>query len=297
MAKWFIMNFKDILLIDPFKNLLNVYRMFLERERYLVDTASNLKEASQKLSLDHYAVMITEFLPPFEETFQMLHWVKEHSPETYIIIVTNATVDEKAYEKLFNTGVDDLILKPYSPEKILVHVKKGFRNRDLIIKLQELEKESFIDPIARQVQQPIFNPPYFRRYLRQELKRAKRHRHSLSLLLMEIPDKAVADDPEKSFYIELIKILRDNTREEDIVGRGNGGYGILLPETDEAGSQALVKRLLQLIQNHPPFQREKGLGSIAKTLYFQAFTYPEKFLLPKPLRSILEEISKQYIPP
>jgi PleD family two-component response regulator len=290
------MSFKDILLIDPFKNLLNVYRMFLERERYLVDTASNLREASQKLSLDHYAVMITEFLPPFDESFQMLHWVKEHSPETYIIIVTNATVDEKTYEKLFNTGVDDLILKPYSPGKILVHVKKGFRNRDLIIRMQELEKESLIDPVGRQVQQPIFNPLYFRKYLRQELKRAKRHRHSLSLLLMEIPDKAVVDDLSENFYIELIKILRNNTREEDIVGRGNGGFGILLPETDEAGSEALVKRLLQLIQDHPPFQREKGLESIAKTLYFQAFTYPDKFLLPEPLRAILGEISEQYPP-
>ena len=285
------MNFKDILLIDPFKNLLNVYRMFLERERYLVDTASNLREASQKLSLDHYAVMITEFLPPFGETFQMLHWVKEHSPETYIIIVTNATVDEKTYEKLFDTGVDDLILKPYSPEKILVHVKKGFRNRDLIIRIQELEKESLIDPIARQVQQPIFNPPHFRRYLRQELKRAKRHRHSLSLLLVEIPGKAVVDEPGENFYIELIKILRNNTREEDIVGRGNGGFGILLPETDEAGSQALVKRLHQLIQRHPPFQREERLRSLVKTISFQPFTYPEKFSIPESLRPVLEGIS------
>ena len=285
------MNSKDILLIDPFKNLLNIYRMFLEREKYRVETASNLKGASQKLSLDHYAVMITEFLPPFEETFQMLHWVKEYSPETYIIIVTNALVDDKTYEELFRIGVDDLIVKPFSLEKILVHVKKGFRSRGLVIKIQELERESPVDPIARQVEQPIFNPPYFRRYLRQELKRAKRHHHPLSLLLLETPGKAVADDPGESFYIELIRILRNNTREEDIVGRGNGGFGIVLPETDEAGSQALVKRLLQLIQRHPPFQKEERLRSLVKTIYFQPFTYPEKFLIPESLRSVLEEIS------
>ncbi|HSB05329.1 MAG TPA: response regulator [Thermodesulfobacteriota bacterium] len=289
-----MMNSKDILLIDPFKNLLNIYRMFLEREKYRIETASNLKDASQKLSLDRYAVMITEFLPPFEETFQMLHWVKEHSPETYIIIVTNSLVDDKTYEELFLIGVDDLIVKPFSPGKILVHVKKGFRNRDLIIKMQELERESLVDPIARQMERPVFNPSYFRRYLRQELKRAKRHRHPLSLLLLEIPGKAVAEGPDESFCIELIRILRNNTREEDIVGRGNGGFGILLPETDEVGSQTLVKRLLQLIQGHSPFQKGENLRSLVKAISFEHFTYPEKFLIPETLRSVLEEISLQY---
>ena len=180
-----------ILILDPFKNLLYIYRMFLENERYGVETASNLKDAFQKLSLDHYAVLISEFLPPFEETFHMLHEVKEHSPETYIIIVTNAIVDEKTYERLFDVGVDDLILKPYSPNKILDHVKKGFRNRNLIIEKRKLEGESLIDPIARQVELPIYNLTHFQRCLRQELKKAKRHGHSLSLVLMEVPGEAI----------------------------------------------------------------------------------------------------------
>ena len=282
---------EKLLFIDPFKNLLDIYRMFLEKEKYSVETASNLKEASQKLSRDHYAVLMTEFLPPFEEMFQMLHWVKEQSPETYIIIVTNAIVDEETYERLFSIGIDDLILKPYSPEKILVHVKKGFRNRSLIIQKQELEKASLIDPVTQQVHQPIFNLVHFRKCLRQELKRAKRHDHALSLVLMELADRATDRSEFESITAELIKILRTNTREEDIVGRGNGGFGVLLPETDEAGSQALVKRLLHLIKNHLPFQSEGSLKSTANAISFQTFTYPEKFIIPESLRSILEELS------
>jgi len=79
----------------------------------------------------------------------MIQWVKKINPETYIIMVTNAIIDEKTYEKLFTIGVDDFILKPYSPDKILVHIKKGLKQRDLIFKLQRLEKLSFLEPLLK----------------------------------------------------------------------------------------------------------------------------------------------------
>jgi PleD family two-component response regulator len=283
-----------ILIVDPIKNLLYIYRMFLEKERYGVETASNLKSTFQKLSLDRYTVLISEYLPPFEETFHMLHEVKEHSPETYIIIVTNAIVDEKTYERLFDAGVDDLILKPYSPNKILVHVKKGFRNRKLIIEKRKLEGESLVDPIARQVELPVYNLTHFQRCLRQELKKAKRHGHSLSLVLMDVPHEAITRNQPEGLTADLLRILRNNTREEDVVGRGNGGFGLLLPETDEAGSKALVKRLIYLIQNHTPFQIEESLKSTVNLVSFQTFTFPEKFMIPAPLSSIVEDFSRQF---
>jgi PleD family two-component response regulator len=283
-----------ILIVDPIKNLLDIYRMFLEEERYGVETASNLEHAFQKLSLHHYAVLISEYLPPFEETFHMLHEVKEHSPETYIILVTNAIVDEKTYEGLFDAGIDDLILKPYSPNKILVHVKKGFRNREVIIEKRKLEGESLVDPMARQVELPVYNLTHFQKCLRQELKKAKRHGHSLSLVLMEVPGEAITRNQPEGLTVDLLRILRNNTREEDVVGRGNGGFGLLLPETDEAGSRALVKRLICLIQNHTPFQIEESLKSMANLVSFQTFTYPEKFMIPAPLNSIFQDLSRQF---
>ena len=90
---------------------------FWRKENYSVETVSNLKEACRKLSVDHYAAVITEFLPPFEETFSMIRSIKERSPETYVMIMTKATIDEKTYGELIDVGVDDLILKPDSFKK------------------------------------------------------------------------------------------------------------------------------------------------------------------------------------
>jgi PleD family two-component response regulator len=288
------MSINKILLIDPFKNLLNAYRMILEEEKYLVETAVNLKDAYQLIIKRQYSVIITEYIPPFEITDDMIQWVKKNSPEVYIIIVTNASVDEKTYEKLFTIGVDDFILKPYSPKRVLVHVKKGLRQRDLILNLQQLERLRLLEPITQEIQGLIFNTIFFRKCLRQEIKKAKRHHHSFSLILIQIPPKEKISDQFESFYMELVKIVKRYTREEDIVGRDNGEIGIILPETDQIGSRALIQRLSNLIYNHPSFKLDNILKINAQNLFFQSFTYPNQFVLPESLSPVLEEVNKEY---
>lgn len=282
-----------ILLLDPFKNLLNAYRMILEEENYLVETAPNLRDAYQLIKRRHYSVIITEYDPPFESTDYMIQWVKRVSPETYVIIVTDAAIDEKTYENLFAMGVDDFILKPYSPDRILVHVKKGIKQRDLILRVKELERLSLLEPITEEIQEVIFNIMFFRRCLRQEIKKARRHHHPFSLLLIQMPDKRKINDRFESFYTELVRIVKKHTREEDMVGKHNGEIGILLPETDRTGSEALVQRLSELILTHPQFKSDSLIGPYIRTLSFQSFTYPDQFSIPEPLRAVLEEVDKE----
>ncbi len=278
-----------ILLIDPFKNLLNAYRIILEEEKYLVEMALNLEDACDLLKKRQHSIIITEYIPPFETMDGIIKWVKKIAPETYIIIITNAIIDEKTYEKLFTIGVDDFILKPYAPDKILVHIKKGLKQRDLIFRLQNLERLSFLEPFAQEIQELIFNAVFFKRCLRQELKRAKRHNHPFSLLLLQLPTKEKIGDRFDSFYMELVKIIKRDTREEDMVGKNDGELGIILPETDQPGSQALVQRLLNLIDTHPSFKSDDVLKPYLQTLSFQSFTYPDQFAIPESLKTGLGE--------
>jgi diguanylate cyclase (GGDEF)-like protein len=271
--------------------------MVLERKKYLVDTSKDLDRAFQQYSVRQYSVIITEYLHPIEDLCHMIQWVKQNSPETYIIMVTSLILDEPIYEKLFDLGLDDFILKPYPPEKILVHIRKGLKQRELVLKKQELERQSLLDPIAQQIKQFIFNSTYFKKCLHQEIGRAKRHQHPLSLLLIQIPNGGAIGDRFENFCVELVRIVRKSIREEDMFGRENGSFGIILPETDQIGSQALVRRLSNLIQAHSTFQSDQGFKSIIQALSFQAFTYPEKFIIPESLKNVLEEDSKKNSPP
>ncbi len=282
------MSDNSILLVDPFKNLLNAYRIILEEEKYLVETALSLKDAYELLYKGQYSVIITEYIPPFETTENMIQWVKEKSTETYIIMVSNAFVDERTYERLFANGLDDFILKPYSPDKILVHIKKGLRQRELMIKMKEFERLSMLEPVTKEIRGFVFNAVYLKTCLRQEIKKAKRHGRLFSLLLIQMPTEEKMGDRFYSFYVELVRIFRKYTREEDMVGKNNGEIGIILPETNQIGSQALIQRLLNLIQTDPQFISDDVWKASAQTLSFQSFTYPDQFAIPESLKAVLE---------
>jgi diguanylate cyclase (GGDEF)-like protein len=284
-----------VLLIDPSRNITNAYRMILEMENYAVEAVNDLKEACQQFPIRDYSIIIMEYLPPYDDICQVIRWMKQNRPEIYTIMVTNILIDEKKYEKLFAMGLDDLILKPYSPEKILVHIQKGLKHREMILKKQELEKQNVFDPSTVQVKRFIFNQSFLKSCFRQEVKRANRHGRPLSIVLVRISSEEKMKDPFDNFCNEMAKILRTYVREEDIVGRENGSFEIILPETDQAGSRALLQRLSNLIETHPPFQSDNALKPFLQDLSYQSFTYPEILGLPQSLRLVLEDINLKAI--
>src|SRR4030065_2081485 len=98
---------ESLLLIDPFSNLLNAFKMILEVEGYQVETSLDLKEAGEKLSQKNFAVIVSECYPPYEDIALLVKQVKEKSPGTYVILNTSLTPDEAAYETLLASGVDE----------------------------------------------------------------------------------------------------------------------------------------------------------------------------------------------
>lgn len=173
-----------------------------------------------------------------------------------------------------------------------MHIKKGLKYRELVLKNQKLEKQVIFDYFVQQMPKEILNQFFFRKRLRQELKRAKRHRHPLSLLMLQIPLREKIGELFDFFYDELAKILLKFTREEDIIGRGNGDVEVLLPETDKDGSKVVLQRLSGLIQTHQAFCSHDILGPIVQGLSFQAFTYPENFEKATFLKDLIDEIER-----
>jgi GGDEF domain-containing protein len=161
--------------------------------------------------------------------------------------------------------------------------------------MEELERLNLLEPITKEIQEVIFNAIFFKRCLRQEIKKAKRHHHPFSLLLIQILTKEIIGDRFDSFYMGLLKIIRQYTREEDMVGKNNGDIAVILPETDQIGSQALIQRFLNLIHGHPQFKSDDVLRTYIQTLSFQSFTYPDQFAIPESLKTVLEDVDKEYL--
>ncbi len=275
----------SILLIDPFKNLLNAYRMILEEEGYTVESALNLEEASLLLHRNRHSVIIIEYIYPYESTEEFIEKVRKNIPEIYILMVANALIDGETFERLFQKGVDDFILKPYSPDRILVLIKKGLKQRELMIHLKELSQFYPFHPVTHQINEYIFNQSFFQRTCQQELKRAKRHKHPISLILINISNTSGVSDEVDKFLQELLFLIRKQTRSEDVLGRSNGEISLLLPETDQTGCQALIKRLYHIVENNPKFQTDESLRFFKKNLLFQQINLSDPSTFFDPLSS------------
>lgn len=266
----------SILLVDPFKNLVNAYQIILRDEGYCVDSALNLDEAYSSVKKREYAIIIIEYIYPHEATEGFIKKIKEDFPATYILMIANATIDEKTYERLFSVGVDEFILKPYSADRIIVHIKKGLRQRDLILKLKGLEKNSLLDPISEKIDSFIFNRIFFEKFITQEMKRSKRHNHSFSLVVIKISDKEKVEKQFDFFIKEFIELIRKNTRQEDFISKNNGEIGIVLPETNSIGCKAMLSRINRLLESHPAFKEDEFFRKFAKTLSYQTYTFPDQ---------------------
>ena len=207
---------------------------------------------------------------------------------------TRVTIDDLNYKKLFDMGLDDLLVKPYGREILLAHIEKGIKRQELCRENQKNEQKALFDPINREDTPEIFSPPYFKRIIRQELKKARRHQQPLSLILLKLPPKDIMAEGFEPFYFELIRLLRKSMREEDLLGRENGNLGILLQQTDQAGSQYLGKRLSTLIQTLPSFQTNSSLQPLFNESAFQYYTFPNQSDIPEFVSPLLEEIDQEF---
>ena len=282
----------SLLLVDPYKNLLHAYRILFEQVGLSVETAVNLEEAQERLKDREYALVMAELFLPDVKGLNFWQEIKNSHPETYLILMTDALVDEEGYERIFNSGADDLIIKPFPPEKLLVHVRRGLQQRASILRQKKMAQLTLLDPICETQDLLILNHDYFKRCFRRELKRARRHQDPLSLVIIKAKTFELERDGKNGFLAELAQLLSRSTREEDVIGRENGGFGILLYKTGHEGSRVLEQRLSNLIQNYRPFQSER-LHSLVENLQIQSFTYPEQWKVPEPFSRIANDLNQE----
>jgi FixJ family two-component response regulator len=57
------------------------------------------------------------------------------------MMLASKEVNVKEYEEMMSAGVDDFFKKPFSAEKILLHLKKGLNQRNILLQKKQLEQE------------------------------------------------------------------------------------------------------------------------------------------------------------
>ena len=102
----------------------------------------------------------------------------------------------------------------------------------------------------------LYNHREFYQSLRRELDRARRYRHTLSLLMIDVDDFKQFNDrfghPAGDFALRMIaELLRKCARTTDIIARyGGEEFAVILPESTPGGSLMVAERIKTEVAGH-----------------------------------------------
>ncbi len=132
---------ETILILDKEQHSQWILKSLLENEKYIVVVVDSTERAKQNFSEFELAGLVTEYWVGHERTLDTIRKLKRVFPEAYVMMLTDAILEEEDYEEVLEAGVDHYFLKPQSTRKILLHLKKGLQHRSAMLQRNRFEQE------------------------------------------------------------------------------------------------------------------------------------------------------------
>jgi len=137
-----------LLIVDDEEKIVEVLKEYALFEGYLVDTASNGIEAVKKTKSTNYDCIIIDIMMPLMNGYDAVKEIKKN--DNVPILMVSARSEE--YDKLlgFELGIDDYIVKPFSPREVMARVKAIIK-RYQVVGDQITEGKLTINKASREV--------------------------------------------------------------------------------------------------------------------------------------------------
>ena len=133
-----------ILFVDDEKEILSIVKEYLALNGYDISVVDNGVEAFELVKEYSYDIVFTDLNMPGFHGLELLSAIKEHRPETEVIIVTGYGTIESAIEAL-KLGSYDYLQKPIKFERLKLLIdriveKKSLQNENILIKRRLKER-------------------------------------------------------------------------------------------------------------------------------------------------------------
>lgn len=117
-----------ILIIEDEPSLQELMFKTLVKEKYIVETASNYKEACFKITDYQYDCILLDIMLPDGNGLKLLEELKkQHRKESIIIISAKDSIEDKVYG--LEQGADDYLPKPFHLAELNARIKSVMRRR------------------------------------------------------------------------------------------------------------------------------------------------------------------------
>ncbi|MCP4177645.1 MAG: diguanylate cyclase [bacterium] len=221
----------------------------LDAVNYLKANPSNLPD-----------LILTDIHMPNMDGYQLARHVSDNYENIFIIILTSTEEEEIAVKEAFDSGATDFLTKPVKRIEIQVRMKNVLRLLDSEKKLKkalsDLSKYNVQLKLLSETDEltQTYNRRAFLDILNEKIETTTDYKKSFSFAMLDIDHfkkindtygHLAGDDILKAF----IKILRDNIKNNDIIGRyGGDEFLILLTECPINNAIFLTNKIISSVR-------------------------------------------------
>jgi DNA-binding NtrC family response regulator len=139
-----------IIIVDDDENIRKTMKAILEDEGYIVDLASNGKEAIEMTQEKTYNLALLDIRLPDIEGVELLKLIKDNVPRTRKIMVTGYPSMQNAIIAL-NKNADGYLIKPVNVEKLLETVREQLQQQEEEKNFNEQKVAEFIETRVKEI--------------------------------------------------------------------------------------------------------------------------------------------------
>ena len=139
-----------IIIVDDDENIRKTMKAILEDEGYIVDLATNGKEAIEMTQEKTYNIAILDIRLPDMEGVELLKLIKYNVPKTRKIMVTGYPSMQNAILAL-NKNADAYLVKPVNVEKLLDMVREQLQLQEEEKNFSEQKVAEFIETRVKEI--------------------------------------------------------------------------------------------------------------------------------------------------
>ncbi|MDZ7582128.1 MAG: response regulator [Deltaproteobacteria bacterium] len=243
-----------LLIVEDSASDAKLIRSLLNNLPCTILTAQSGEEALSICRNRKVDVMILDLMLPGLDGYEVVKQIKEKAATQAIqIIVVTSLQDIDSKVKGFEFGVDDFLVKPIHFNEFLARVnsllkKKAYHDK-LMGSFEAAVQAAITDKLTG-----VYNSGYFQLCLKNELKRADRHHHPVSLLMMDIDDFKQVNDRHGHLAGDTVlqaiaAQIGGSIRDIDILARfGGDEFAIILPFTQQKSAAAVAERIRRAIE-------------------------------------------------
>ena len=110
-----------ILVVDDDEGIRSLVKKYLNENKFLVTTAENAEDASKKIKLIKFDLIILDIMMPGQNGIEFIQENRKKIETPIILLTAKGEADERV--EGLEVGADDYLPKPFEPKELILRIK------------------------------------------------------------------------------------------------------------------------------------------------------------------------------